>query len=121
MAHHLLTVSGVVQTEPLMEEMMVPDAHGDDEHGHGQGHADVEAQNSISANEDCESNDTHARSGCGTCASCCIGAYAPPPVVALTAAEEVAISVQQFLPSSFIGHIPPRIERPPRTSDFIVS
>jgi hypothetical protein len=68
--------------------------------------------------EDCENTGNPAGSTCSTCASCCIGAFAPPPVFALTALNEAANGVQQFPSSSFIEHIPARIERPPRAADL---
>lgn len=54
------------------------------------------------------------RAGCGTCGGCSIGAYAPPPGLAATAVEEAANGIQPLPPSPFPGHIPSRIERPPR-------
>lgn len=63
---------------------------------------------------DCDSD--HQRSACGSCPACGLGAAAPPPVLAGTAVEEAVSSLQQFSLSSFPGHIPSRIERPPRAS-----
>ena len=63
---------------------------------------------------DCENIDIHEPSRCGTCATCCISAYAPLRGTDLTTAQEGATSVPQPSVLSFIGHIPARIERPPR-------
>ena len=93
------------------------EAHGMD---HGMEHAmwpapgDAVAQDTASAGDDCEEMGDHGPSGCGTCTSCSIGAYAPPPVLTISAVEEPVIGRQQFISSSFTGHIPARIERPPR-------
>lgn len=80
----------------------------DDSHEAGHEHTDSDAQNSAGADQDCEHNGNHAhgRSSCGTCASCSIGAYAPPPVIAVAAIEEAATGLQQFSSISFTGHIP---------------
>jgi hypothetical protein len=87
---------------------------------HDDGH--VHSAQSSSSDEGCEeSGNTHERSSCGTCAGCSIGAYAPPPVIAVTAIEEPANRLQQFSSSPFSGHIPARIERPPRTSTPIAA
>lgn len=77
-------------------------------------HIRLEASDASSPDDDCEHSGSHARSGCRTCASCCIGAYAPPPATVVTAVEEAVEALQQFPPSPFTGHIPARIERPPR-------
>lgn len=67
--------------------------------------------------DDCEkTSSAHETAGCGTCAECCIGACAPPPAVAVTAMEETVGSLREFSLSSFTGHIPARIERPPRAA-----
>lgn len=73
---------------------------------------------SVQAEQDCDdcetTSDVHEAAGCGTCAQCCIGACAPPPIVVMTALEEAVSSVQLFPLSSFTGPIRARIERPPR-------
>jgi len=74
------------------------------------------AMQSVDSDEDCGSAGEHKRVGCAFCAGCSIGAYAPPPGIALTAAEEVVQDIRQFSLSSFKGHIPARIERPPKTA-----
>lgn len=95
----------------------IAEAHGMD-HGmeHDMSHAPGEtaAQDTASPDDDCEETGEHGRSGCGNCTNCSIGAYAPPPVLTISAVEEAVIGRQQFISSSFIGHIPARIERPPR-------
>lgn len=75
----------------------------------------TEHSQSEHACDDCEemgSGDHEA--GCGTCAECCIGACAPPPVLVVNAVEEAFSNMQQFPISSFTGPIRARIERPPR-------
>jgi len=62
---------------------------------------------------ECEDGD-HGRSGCGSCGACCLGAYAPPPLLNTNAIEEAAQGVLHLSSSSFSGHIPAPIERPPR-------
>jgi hypothetical protein len=95
-----------------------PAAQNTEAHGmeHDMSHAPGEtaAQDTASPDDDCEETGEHGRSGCGTCPSCSIGANAPPPVLTISAVEEAVIGRQQFISSSFIGHIPARIERPPR-------
>lgn len=109
MSHHPLEDSSVQVGDMPMPDMV-------HEPGHQEAHAHDAAamQDSSQPFEDCDSD--HQRSGCGTCAGCCIGASAPPPVVAVTAVEEAVSAVQQFSLSSFPGHIPARIERPPRAA-----
>lgn len=63
---------------------------------------------------DCENTDGREPSRCGTCTTCCIAAYAPPLGTGLTTAHEGADSVPDPSFSSLTGHIPARIERPPR-------
>jgi len=74
------------------------------------------AMQSVDSDEDCGSSGEHKRVACAVCAGCSIGACAPPPCIALTAAEEVVQDIRQFSLSSFDGHIPARIERPPKTA-----
>jgi hypothetical protein len=95
----------------------ITDAHGMDHgmaHDMSHTHGNTPAQDTVAAGDDCEEIGDHGRSGCGTCTSCSIGAYAPPPVLTISAVEEAVIGRQQFISSSFTGHIPARIERPPR-------
>lgn len=77
-------------------------------------HDAAATQDASQSAETCDSD--HQRAGCGTCTGCCIGASAPPPVAVLTAVEEAVSSVRQFSLSSITGHIPARIERPPRAA-----
>ena len=63
---------------------------------------------------DCENTDRREPFRCGTCTTCSITAYAPPFVTSLTTAQEGADSVPELSFFSFTGHIPARIERPPR-------
>jgi hypothetical protein len=63
---------------------------------------------------DCENTDGPEPFRCGTCTTCCIAAYAPPPGTGLTTAHEGANGVPEPSLSSFSGHVPARIERPPR-------
>jgi hypothetical protein len=117
MTHHQSTVDSREHgmTTPVM---MIDGAM----HDSGHEHSDSMAQSPLPA-EDCEASvtDTDARSSCGTCSGCSIGAYAPPPVIVLTAGEEPASQLRQFSSSPFTGHIPARIERPPRTSTPIAA
>jgi hypothetical protein len=91
----------------------ITETHGM-EHDMSAAHGNTAAQDTVAAGDDCEETGDHGRSGCGTCTSCSIGAYAPPPVLTISAVEEAVIGRQQFISSSFTGHIPARIERPPR-------
>lgn len=109
MSHHLPEQSSVQADEAPMPEMTHGAAH-EESHGHDA----VAMQDASQADEDCDNG--HQRAGCGTCAGCCIGASAPPPVVTASAVEEAVSGVQQFSHSSFTGHIPARIERPPRAA-----
>ena len=111
MAHHPLTADTGASEAMPMEGMAAAGAH---ESGHE--HANAPEQTVSSPDEDCDDHGAHARAGCGTCANCSIGAYAPPPVMAVTAVEEAVSTALQFSSSSFTGHVPARIERPPRTA-----
>ena len=111
MSHHPLDVSGV-QADDMLTPMAV--AMHEAEHATSHEHDAPVIQDASQSSEDCDSG--HQRSGCGTCAGCCIGACAPPPVVAVTAVEEAVSSVQRFTLSSLAGYIPARIERPPRAA-----
>jgi hypothetical protein len=91
----------------------ITEAHGM-EHDMSPAPGETATQDTASLDDDCEETGEHGRSGCGTCSSCSIGAYAPPPVLTISAVEEAVIGSQQFISSSFTGHIPARIERPPR-------
>jgi hypothetical protein len=95
----------------------ITEAHGMDhgmEYDMSPAHGNTAAQDTVAAGDDCDEMGDHGRSGCGTCTSCGIGAYAPPPVLTISAVEEAVTGRQQFISSSFSGHIPARIERPPR-------
>ena len=57
----------------------------------------------------------HKSAFCGTCGSCCIGAFAPPSKIdwELRAAK---VSIDILSPTPFVtGYIPDGLERPPRT------
>jgi len=89
-----------------------PAAASDEAHAH---HAKPKAATPGGAPEEgvCGDGD-HARSGCGSCGACCLGAYAPPPLLDTNAVEEAARGALHLSSSSFSGHIPAPIERPPR-------
>ncbi|MFC4932982.1 hypothetical protein [Massilia sp. GCM10023247] len=76
-------------------------------------HAAPAAQAELACDECGAGGGVPGAPACGTCAECCVGACAPPPPMAVTAVEEVISSLQHFSLSSFTGHIPARIERPP--------
>lgn len=107
---HSTSVVNAAQRAMISAEL--PIASDSREHSHND--AQVAEVKPPSAANDCEHHDGHICSGCGTCASCCIGAFAPAPAVHLVVAQEVVNDEQQFLLSSFTGHTPARIERPPR-------
>jgi hypothetical protein len=105
--------------QPMLDKAVaqITEAHGMDhgmEHDMSYAPGETATQDTASPDDDCEEMGEHGRSGCGTCTSCNIGAYAPPPVLTISAVEEAVIGRQQFISSSFTGHIPARIERPPR-------
>ncbi|MEW6023211.1 MAG: hypothetical protein AB1807_13850 [Pseudomonadota bacterium] len=113
MDHHAAVDGSAGHTAMLVHEMQDMEAH---EAGHEDmpDHRQAAPQDEQPC-DDCETaSDVHEATGCGTCAQCCIGACAPPPIVVLTAVEEAVSSVQLFHLSSFTGHIRARIERPPR-------
>jgi hypothetical protein len=116
MAHHPLTVNAAHAEGMKMEATAAVEGHDG-----GHDHAAAPAQRAASPDQDCDDDGSHAESGCGTCASCSIGAYAPPPVMAVTAVEEAVSTALQFSSSSFTGHVPARIERPPRTAASIAA
>lgn len=68
-----------------------------------------------SADEDCEAMSNQKRASCGTCASCCIGSYAPLPFALLNLVQEPAQVTRPEPISSFAGPFPTRLDRPPRT------
>lgn len=111
MAHHPSTVDDV-EPDIVLTVAMAGTAMQDNGHEH----VDAAAQGSSSSDGDCESDSLvgHEPSSCDTCAGCGIGASAPPPVLLVNAMEEPANGLKQLSPSSFTGHIPARIERPPR-------
>ncbi len=111
MAHHSLTSHADDARGMRMEATVAGEGHDG-----GHDHVATPVQRVASQDEDCDDGGPHARSGCGTCASCSIGAYAPPPVMAVTAVEEAVSTALQFSLPSFTGHVPARIERPPRTA-----
>lgn len=111
MAHHSLTAHADHAGGMQMEATVAGEGHDG-----GHDHVATPVQRVASQDEDCDDGGPHARSGCGTCASCSIGAYAPPPVMAVTAVEEAVSTALQFSLPSFTGHVPARIERPPRTA-----
>lgn len=117
MIHHLSSVDSRVHG--MTTPVMMTDGTM---HDSGHEHSDSMAQSALPG-EDCEASvtDTDGRSSCGTCSGCSIGAYAPPPVMVLTAGEEPANQLRQSSSSPFTGHIPARIERPPRTSTPIAA
>ncbi len=109
MSHHPATAGSVQQDEGPMPDMIADDAQASVHEHH-----EMVSQDSSQSDEDCEGSSGHKKASCGTCAACSIGACAPPPVVAVTAVEEAVSGVRQIPLSSFTGHIPARIERPPR-------
>jgi hypothetical protein len=109
MSHHPQNEGNVQPDEKPMAEMMHQATH-EESHEH-----DATAVQDVSqSDEECDSD--HQRTGCGTCAGCCIGASAPPPVVSRTAVEETVSGTRHLSHTSFPGHIPARIERPPRAA-----
>jgi hypothetical protein len=109
------SIAAVVTIEcGMAHDSPVLDAAAPSDHAHDAGHEHAAATVDMdSADAGCEDG-SHHRSGCGSCTGCCLGAYAPPPELAPTAVEEAASGAQQFSLSPFSGHIPARIERPPR-------
>lgn len=63
---------------------------------------------------DCGDTDTREPSRCGMCATCCLVTYAPLFGMDPTTTQESASNLVAPSFSSFVGHIPDRIERPPR-------
>lgn len=116
MAHHSLTAHADHASGMQMAATVAGEGHDG-----GHDHVATPVQRVASQDEDCDDGGPHARSGCGTCASCSIGAYAPPPVMAVTAVEEAVSTALQFSLPSFTGHVPARIERPPRTAALIAA
>jgi hypothetical protein len=113
MDHQAAIDSSTGHSAMLVHEMQGMEAH---EAGHEDmpEHRQAVPQYEQSCDQ-CETmNGVHEATSCGTCAECCIGACAPPPIVVVTAFEEAVSNVQQFPLSSFTGHIRARIERPPR-------
>ena len=57
----------------------------------------------------------HGSSYCSACAACCVGAFAPPPVVVLPTVHDHSASV--LIPPRHIapGYVPGGLERPPRS------
>lgn len=116
MAHHSLAVDTARSL-----------AHG----GHGMGadplseseRGDAAAAAEWAADPDsaCASMGSHKSTSCGKCSGCCIGSYAPPPFIAMTAAQEPAEALHSPSISCFTGHFPARLERPPRASAFPLS
>lgn len=57
---------------------------------------------------------THGK--CSHCASCCIGASAPPAVLAMVAPATFSTYAAAGVEPAIAGHIPATLERPPRLS-----
>jgi hypothetical protein len=57
---------------------------------------------------------THGK--CSHCASCCIGASAPPAVLAMVAPATFSTYAIAGVEPALAGHIPATLERPPRLS-----
>ena len=108
MAHDSPVVSNISQVDVSIAVLVASNVP---ERGHY--HAGAVAPTD-SQSEDCDDAGSRHRTSCGTCSGCSIGAYAPPPALAVTAANEAANGAEELSPSSFSGHIPSRIERPPR-------
>ena len=110
MSHHSGMASDIGENKALLQNM------GNDAAHEPMVSTGSTAMQSVESDEDCGSSGEQKRVACAFCAGCCIGAYAPPPCIALTAAEEVVQDIRQFSLSSFDEHIPARIERPPKTA-----
>lgn len=88
--------------------------------GHDHGHFPVHHAASDSQLNDKELNSApeptqFKNSSCSACASCCIGAFAPPIVVNWH--SDLGTSPAPLVVESplIAGHIPPGLERPPRS------
>lgn len=116
MAHHALAVD---TARSLAHE----------EHGIGadlsgkKTHADAATAAAKATDPDgaCANMGGHKSPSCGKCSGCCIGSYAPPPFIAITAAQEPAETLRSPSVSSFTGQFPARLERPPRASSSPLS
>ena len=70
------------------------------------------------ANPDLDSHDTtstkHGKSSCSACAACCVGVAVIPSGLSWTSPYGTSQSPVAAPAVSFSGHIPTRLERPPR-------
>jgi hypothetical protein len=79
-------------------------------------HHDSMQQVSDSHAQSHDSSDRHAHaSSCSMCAACCVGMAMMPAALDWHPPHAASLLRAAFLVVSFSGHIPPGIERPPRT------
>lgn len=98
--------------------MMAPDHHHDmaahghdhDDHQHVAQADDTSDASGHSSNEP----DAHKHSTCSACASCCVGAVAPPSAAVQTPDYDNSDSIFMSLAALAAGFIPSSLERPPK-------
>lgn len=114
--HHTVSVSAAADSARAMQHMH--SLH--EEHGTSHIHSASEITESQVLTDEASSADpassgNHYASYCSACAACCTGAVAPPvsfsAVSIPDSVEEVAFSPAV----SYLGFIPPSLERPPKT------
>jgi hypothetical protein len=112
---HMSMATTVVMAHLHAEDGAMMDHHHADQAMEGHLHATDESDADASGSgTDSASQNTHKSAYCSACAACCFGATAPPsslswkPVLGSHLAEALPALVQST------GHIPSRIERPPR-------
>jgi hypothetical protein len=85
-------------------------------HSHGHEADDAESSTTfVSAKPSGGSVDAkHKSSFCSACATCCIGAVAPPSVSVMTPVYRSSLPVVSSPPALVAGFIPAGLERPPK-------
>lgn len=106
---------GSVDDSPLQDPNPGPAMQTSPAIAHGNGGAWL-ADDNLASDDECSGMRGHKGANCGTCPGCCIGSYAPPPVFTLIAGQDTTETAAPESTPSFTGHVPPRLERPPRSS-----
>lgn len=114
--HHTVSVSPAADSAKVMQHMHSLHEEHDASHIHSASEiTESQVLTDAASSADLTPSGNHYASYCSACAACCTGAVAPPvsfsAVPIPDSVEEVAISPAV----SYLGFIPPSLERPPKT------
>lgn len=114
--HHAVSVS--LTAESAMPAQHVQGVHDEKDSSHAHGVSNV-AKSPILADDasltDPSQSGSHHASYCSACAACCTGAVAPPVSFSAISIPDRVVESAVSPVVSYLGFIPPSLERPPKT------